>query len=135
MINKVIIVIMIDFNKFFEELDEQIFGITGNEFIKKYEQVLLTILSLLILTLLIIRIMRSGGSQSGGVAMVGMASNMMSSVRDSVAVNQDVISSIIIEFAMAIFIAIAFLPSLSLLGIILVCIHVIRPKLAYLYSL
>lgn len=135
MINKVIIVIMIDFNKFFEELDEQIFGITGNEFIKKNEQVLLTILSLLILTLLIIRIMRSGGSQSGGVAMVGMASNMMSSVRDSVAVNQDVISSIIIEFAMAIFIAIAFLPSLSLLGIILVCIHVIRPKLAYLYSL
>ena len=74
--------------------------------------------------------MKRNNLQSGGVM-----SGIMASARDSVAINQDVISSIIIEFAMAIFIAIAFLPSLSLLGIILVCIHVIRPKLAYLYTL
>ena len=130
-INKLIInKVIMDFNKYFDELDEQLFGMKGNELIKKYEQILLTILSLLILTLLMFRIMKRNNLQSGGVM-----SGIMASARDSVAINQDVISSIIIEFAMAIFIAIAFLPSLSLLGIILVCIHVIRPKLAYLYTL
>ena len=59
----------------------------------------------------------------------------MTNLKESLIVNQDYIGYIIFEFALAIFIAIAFLPSLSLLGIVLVCIHVIRPKLSYLYNL
>ena len=44
-INKLIInKVIMDFNKYFDELDEQLFGMKGNELIKKYEQILLTIL-------------------------------------------------------------------------------------------
>lgn len=115
---------------YFNDLDEMLFGKKGKEIIKDNEQILLITLSLLILSLLLIKTMTSQVKKGGGIT-----SNAMSSISDSMIVNQDMISSIILEFAMAIFIAIAFLPSLSLLGIILVCIHVIRPKLAYLYTL
>lgn len=115
---------------YFNDLDEMLFGKKGKEIIKDNEQILLIVLSLLILLLLLIKTMTSQVKKGGG-----FAGNAMSSISDSMIVNQDMISSIILEFAMAIFIAIAFLPSLSLLGIILVCIHVIRPKLAYLYTL